>query len=166
MLSVRSLRDQVRGTIERLVSVGGASPVLTITPAIASSWAAVYHMYALAAQAGPLLPTPSTLRRDLISAGMLSEPSDFAAGLSAGLESYWLSASFFGQGFIPINPCTPGTYARSLVDPGLRSLGNLESRDDGASQIANVLHTYTMGIRVTSTTLPPASSVNVAVRMG
>lgn len=163
MLSRDLLQRSIRSVIEQLCSIETTSPAGVVTSQVGLAWARAYQTYSATVQAGPLFPILGTLQSPLIASAMAAAPTDFIGGISLGLELYWTAALFFGPGFIPTNPCTPGTYARSLVEPRLRALRPVSSRDDGASQITDVLHTYTVGILVTSTTIPPASVVNPAV---
>lgn len=163
MLSESFLKDRIVQIVHDL-NLDGSGPPGVISQNAADAWAATYKRYTATAQAAVLLPDPSSMLEVSISSRM-TNADDFAFAFSSGIESYWAAVRWVAPGFIPANPCTPGSYRSSPLIQSIRSLPNTPDIVAGAAQIASVIHRYTTMIFVTSTTttVPPVIIPNVPV---
>lgn len=128
-----------------------------VSPKVAYVWASAYVQYASAAQAGTLFPVPGTMLTDVIVSKMLTDSRDLFGGFSSGVETFWSRAFFTAPGFIPMNPVTQETASSESLRTRLNSLSLGNDRVSSAKRIAEIIHSYTSKIMVTSTTLssPP-----------
>jgi hypothetical protein len=154
-LDQASLQSEILRIGEELSSSKTASPPAQVNGEVAQKWADVYVAYALNALAGPLKPI--AMDGSTIVSGLLGTPKDFAVGLANGLTAFWATVMFAGPGFIPANPCTPGTYVGQPVAVQIKAFPLEKDPQAASARIANVLHIYTTGITVTATTttVPP-----------
>jgi hypothetical protein len=112
------------------------------------SWAKAYASYAQSAIAGGTVP---------IALAPVAVQGPFFEALDQTLKAMWMASAWIGPGLTGVVSAVP------VLSPVLRVVGTsqLKNRDPEAalSEIADALHTYTLGVAVTITTAAGVSSV-------
>lgn len=112
------------------------------------SWANAYASYAQSAVAGGTIP--ATLAPIPVAGG-------FFEALEQTLKAMWTATAWLGPGLTGTTTVIP-PLAASLGDVGKEQVKNREPQK-ALSAIADALHTYTLGIKVTVVTPAGVSSV-------